>query len=100
MLEDPKLFLRARRELEEEEPVAVRAAEELLRNLDVAGAIARRAMRQWREATNAMNLDLPVQGRMGILYLPTRNHRPSPECLSSTTVEFLGLSALRRDTGW
>jgi ParB family chromosome partitioning protein len=57
VLEDPKLFLRARRELEEEEPVAVRAAEELLRNLDVAGAIARRAMRQWREATNAMNLD-------------------------------------------
>jgi ParB family chromosome partitioning protein len=57
VLEDPKLFLRARRELEEEEPVAVRTAEELLRNLDVAGAIARRAMRQWREATNAMNLD-------------------------------------------
>ncbi len=56
LLEDPKLFLRARRELEEEEPVAVRAAEELFRNLDVAGAIARRAMRQWREATNAMDL--------------------------------------------
>ena len=55
-LEDPKLFLRARRELEEEEPVAVRAAEELIRNLYVAGAIARRAMRQWREATHAMDL--------------------------------------------
>ena len=53
-LEDPKLFLRARRELEEEEPVAVRAAEELIRNLYVAGAIARRAMRQWREATHAI----------------------------------------------
>jgi ParB/RepB/Spo0J family partition protein len=57
VLEDPKLFLRARRELEQEEPVAVRAGEELLRNLDVAGAIARRALRQWREATDAMNLD-------------------------------------------
>ena len=57
VLEDPKLFLRARRELEEAEPVAVRAAEELLRNLDVAGAIARRALRQWCEATDAMNLD-------------------------------------------
>jgi ParB/RepB/Spo0J family partition protein len=56
LIEDPKLFLRARRELEEEEPVAVRAAEELLRDLDVVGAIARRAMRQWREASNAMDL--------------------------------------------
>lgn len=56
VIEDPKLFLRARRELEEEEPVAVQAAEELLRNLDVAGAIARRAMRQWREASDAMDL--------------------------------------------
>jgi len=56
VIEDPKLFLRARCELEEEEPVAVRAAEELLRNLDVAGAIARRATRQWREAANAMDL--------------------------------------------
>ena len=56
VIADPKLFLRARRELEEEEPVAVRAAEDLLRNLDVAGAIARRARRQWREATTAMNL--------------------------------------------
>lgn len=56
VIADPKLFLRARRELEEEEPVAVRAAEELLRNLDVAGAIARRAMRQWREGASSMNL--------------------------------------------
>jgi ParB family chromosome partitioning protein len=56
VIADPKLFLRARRELEEEEPVAVRAAENLLRNLDVAGAIARRALRQWRAATTAMNL--------------------------------------------
>lgn len=56
VLEDPKLFLRARREIEQEEPVAARAAEELLRNLDVAGAMARRALRQWREAVGAMNL--------------------------------------------
>jgi hypothetical protein len=56
VIEDPKLFLRARRELEEAEPVAVRAAEELIRNLEVAGAIARRALRQWREAAKAMDL--------------------------------------------
>lgn len=57
VLEDPKLFLRARCELEEVEPVAFRAAEELIQNLDIAGAIARRALRQWREATDAMNLE-------------------------------------------
>ena len=41
VIEDPKLFPRARWEIEVEEPVAVRAAEELLRNLDIVGAIAR-----------------------------------------------------------
>ncbi len=55
IIEDPKLFLRARREIEEEEPVSVRAAEELLRNLDMVGAIVRRAARQWREASPTMN---------------------------------------------
>lgn len=56
IIEDPKLFLRARREIEEEEPVAVRAAEELIRNLDIIGAMARRAARQWREAADIMDL--------------------------------------------
>jgi ParB family chromosome partitioning protein len=52
----PKLFLRVRRELEEEEPVAVRAGEELLRHLDLIGLMARRAARQWREAARALDI--------------------------------------------
>jgi len=55
LIADPKLFLRARREIEQEDPVGVRAGEELLRNLDMVGAIARRAGRQWREAVGAMD---------------------------------------------
>ncbi len=78
VIDDPKLFLRARREIEEEAPEAasldeeddiveqrhdvlqlvteaVRAGEEMLRNLDMAATIARRASRQWREAAGAMN---------------------------------------------
>ncbi len=55
LIEDPKLFLRARRELEQDDPVSVRAGEELLRNLDMVGAIARRAARQWREASRTMD---------------------------------------------
>jgi len=55
VIEDPKLFLRARREIEQEDPGSVRAAEELLRNLDMVGAIARRAARQWREAASTMD---------------------------------------------
>ncbi len=55
VIDDPKLFLRARREIEEEDPEGVRAGEELLRNLDIVGAIARRAARQWREAADTMD---------------------------------------------
>jgi ParB/RepB/Spo0J family partition protein len=45
LIADPKLFLRARREIEDEDPVAVRTAEELIRNLDIIGAMARRTVR-------------------------------------------------------
>ena len=55
VIDDPKLFLRARREIEEEDPEGVHAGEELLRNLDIVGAIARRAARQWREAADTMD---------------------------------------------
>jgi len=55
LIEDPKLFLRARREIEQDDPVSVRAGEEMLRNLDMVGAIARRADRQWREAARTMD---------------------------------------------
>ena len=55
LVEDPKLFLRARREIEQDDPVSARAGEELLRNLDMVGAIARRAERQWHEAVRTMD---------------------------------------------
>ena len=55
VIADPKLFLRARREIEQEDPVSARAAEELMQNLDMVGAIARRAARQWRAAAGTMD---------------------------------------------
>jgi len=55
ILDSPKLFLRARREIEEEDPGSVDSGKELLRNLDMIGGIARRAARQWREAARTMN---------------------------------------------
>jgi ParB/RepB/Spo0J family partition protein len=54
VLEDPELFLRAQRELEEEHPVEVRAAERLLRDLELMGRLARRAERRWREGCGLM----------------------------------------------
>jgi ParB family transcriptional regulator, chromosome partitioning protein len=54
IINDPKLFLRARREIEQEYPVSVRAGEELLRNLDLVGAIARKSTKQWPEAARSM----------------------------------------------
>jgi ParB family transcriptional regulator, chromosome partitioning protein len=55
IVDDPKLFLRARREIEEEDALSVRAGEELLRNLDLVGAIARKSTKQWSEAARSMN---------------------------------------------
>jgi len=55
IIEDPKLFLRARREIEQDDPASARAGEELLRSLDMVGAMARRAARQWHEASRTMN---------------------------------------------
>lgn len=54
VLEDPALFLRAQRELEEEHPVEVRAAEGLLRDLDLVGRLARRVERRWKEGCGVM----------------------------------------------
>jgi ParB/RepB/Spo0J family partition protein len=56
IIDDPKLFLRARREIEDEDPVGVSAGKELLHNLDIIGAMSRRAARQWHEAAGAMDL--------------------------------------------
>jgi hypothetical protein len=55
IIDSPKLFLRVRREIEEDDPESVDAGKELLRNLDIVGGIARRAARQWREASRTMN---------------------------------------------
>jgi ParB family chromosome partitioning protein len=54
VLGDPGLFLRAQREIEEEHPVMVRAADRLLRDLALVGRLARRAERQWREGSGVM----------------------------------------------
>lgn len=54
VLEDPKLFLRAKRELEEEHPIEVRAAAGLLRDLELVGRLARRVERRWREGSGVM----------------------------------------------
>lgn len=54
LLEDPLLFLKARRELGQE-PVSANPARSVLRDLDVVGAIARRADRQWREGASFMD---------------------------------------------
>jgi ParB family chromosome partitioning protein len=54
VLEDPGLFLRAQRELEQEHPALVRAADGLLRDLALVGRLARRAERQWREGSGVM----------------------------------------------
>ncbi len=52
LIEDPKLFLRARRELNEKPVVPDKG---LIRDLDLIGAIARRAERRWREAAAGMD---------------------------------------------
>jgi len=54
VLESPKLFLRAQRELEDEHPVEVRAADGLLRDLELVAKLARRAERKWREGSAVM----------------------------------------------
>jgi len=54
LLEDPLLFLKARRELAQE-PVSANPARSVLRDLDVVGAMARRAERQWREGASFMD---------------------------------------------
>jgi ParB family transcriptional regulator, chromosome partitioning protein len=55
IIDSPKLFLRTRREIEEYDPESVDAGKELLRNLDIVGGIARRAARQWKEASRTMS---------------------------------------------
>jgi ParB/RepB/Spo0J family partition protein len=54
LIEDPLLFLKARRELAQE-PVSANPARSLLRDLDVVGALARRAGRGWREGASFMD---------------------------------------------
>ena len=54
LIEDPLLFLKARRELAQE-PVSANPARSVLRDLDVVGALARRAERGWREGASFMD---------------------------------------------
>lgn len=54
LLADPKLFLRARREMEQDDPQGARAGEELVQNLEKVGVMARQMTRQWQEAAGTM----------------------------------------------
>lgn len=54
LIEEPLLFLKARRELAQE-PVSANPARSLLRDLDVVGALARRCERRWREGASFMD---------------------------------------------
>lgn len=56
LLEDPKLFVRARREIEQEEPVTP-TLDKLIQDLAIAGAMARRASRQWRRIAPSIDQD-------------------------------------------
>jgi ParB/RepB/Spo0J family partition protein len=52
---EPNLFLRAREEIEQEEPVTAESAEELKRELDTIGAVARRVLRRWKETAGSLD---------------------------------------------
>jgi ParB/RepB/Spo0J family partition protein len=54
LLENPKLFLRAQREMEQEDPRGMKAGEELFQNLEKVGAMARQMARKWQEAVGTM----------------------------------------------
>jgi hypothetical protein len=60
VLADPNLFLRARREVEQE-PIPIDAAEELKRDLDIIGAVARRASRRWQEIPGSLDCSQHTQ---------------------------------------
>jgi ParB/RepB/Spo0J family partition protein len=55
ILEQPALFLKARREIEKQQPDAEPAAAGLLRDLEMVSAIARRAGRRWRQTAALMD---------------------------------------------
>jgi len=55
ILEEPALFLKARREIGKQLPEAQPAAAGLLRDLEMVSAIARRASRRWRQTAAVMD---------------------------------------------
>jgi ParB family chromosome partitioning protein len=65
LIEDPLLFLKARRELAQE-PVSANPARSLLRDLDVVGALARRAERGWREGASFMDEPEREEAKRGV----------------------------------
>jgi ParB/RepB/Spo0J family partition protein len=58
VLTEPNLFLRAREEIEQEDPAPT---EELNRNLDIIGAVARRTLRQWKETAGRLDCSQRAQ---------------------------------------
>lgn len=55
ILEEPTLFLKARREIGKQQPETQPPAAALLRDLEMVSAIARRAGRRWRQAAAVMD---------------------------------------------
>jgi ParB family chromosome partitioning protein len=55
ILEEPALFLKARRAIHKQEPETASAVAVLLRDLDMLPAIASRAGRRWRQTAGAMD---------------------------------------------
>jgi ParB/RepB/Spo0J family partition protein len=58
VLAKPNLFLRAREEIEQEDPAP---AEELNRELDIIGAVARRILRRWKETAGSLDCSQRTQ---------------------------------------
>ena len=58
VLAKPNLFLRAREEIEQEDPAP---AEELNRELDIIGAVARRILRRWKETAGSLDCSQRAQ---------------------------------------
>ncbi len=60
---EPNLFLRARRDIEQEDPAP---AEDLNHELDIIGAVARRILRQWKDTGGSLDCSQRAQALLCI----------------------------------
>lgn len=101
LLEEPELFLRARRELQEP-PVALPGTEALLRDLELMAALARRAQKQWRQIATPVdpeeraNLSRCLQqARADLDRLSQDIHKENTDVDCQPTDDHLGASSER-----